>query len=125
MAEAQEWMELKSKGCSKQKSEWVKDLTEEGIETNPGPAGFQVINFNVQSARGAWSIVEYPWSQKGVVITMQEIRMADNELAAFTRRAHKKGFWVHRIAGNPMVDRWGSPRPNGGVMILVDKRLNS
>ena len=122
---AQEWIELKTMDTSKQKSEWTQDLTEEGIEPNPGPAGFQVINCNVQSAKGAWSMVEYPWAQKGVVITMQETRMTDNEFAAFTRQAHKKGFWVHHVAGNPMVDRWGAPRPNGGVIILVDKRLNS
>ena len=129
MEEAQEWMASKTIAPSKQYSGWVRDLTQEGVEPNPGPrgvgrGGFQVINCNVQSAKGAWSMVDYPWSDKAVVITMQEIRMSDNEMSAFTRHALKKGFRVYHMPGQPMIDRWGVERPNGGVAMLIDKRLN-
>jgi len=124
VCEAQKWFDkaLKSKNIKG----WERDLTSEGIEPNPGPHSFQVNCCNVQSARGAWAIIDslYP-DDEFMVLLLQETRFNQSELASFTRYANKKGFGVYHVEGAAMIDRWGASRPSGGVTILVDKRLNT
>ena len=68
-------------------------------------------------------MIQAPSSDALQVMLLQETRMSDSELAAYIRFARKKGYHVFYTQGHPFRDRWGSLRPLGGVICLIDQRL--
>lgn len=119
---------------SKDLAELKKDLLiQQGIEPNPGPSldgcDVQLFDCNVRSANGAWSLLEFATTCKGdhelCVFCLQETRMNKAEQAAYQRAAHKRGFQVFWQTGQTSKDRWNKDRENGGVAILVDRRLHA
>ena len=122
IAEANKWFRPNSQG-------WVRNLREEGLEPNPGPlCAFHVLSCNVNSARGAWSVldhVETLSSKELWVLALQETKMLEQEQVAFSRACRTRGFRCFHAPGRPCSDRWGQDRALGGCTILVDSRLQA
>lgn len=121
--EAEQWYRVTTKGKqSKLAKGWVRDLTEEGVEPNPGPTPpqkLEIFSLNTQGANGCWNLLsEMRKPKQPRVVCCQETRMRPHEIAAFKRAAFRAGFHLFQVAGR---SEGGVPR--GGVMILVDKRL--
>ena len=71
-AQAREWI-----GNSKKKDEWVRDLTQ-GFSPILDLLFTSLYNCNVQSPEGAWGMLD-SWTDHNTVITMQEVRLNDQE----------------------------------------------
>ena len=122
VAEANKWFRPNSQG-------WVRNLCEEGLEPNPGPlCAFRVLSCNVNSARGAWSVLDHAEtlpSKELWVLALQETKMLEKEQVAFGRACRTRGFRCFHVPGRPCSDRWGQDRALGGCTILVDSRLQA
>ena len=130
LATAEAWYELRRKLkpslFSKQsfKKQWKRNLVQEGIEPNPGPASdsqwfIDIWNLNTQGANGCWNLLKECHKPTMLrVLCCQETRMRPNETITFEHVARRAGYHCFSVAG---LATGGIPR--GGVMILVDKRL--
>ena len=57
------------------------------------------------------------------IAVVQESRMKQNELDAFTATAWRKGYKVFIVQGPLSSDRYGHDKPNGGVLVMVKRGI--
>ena len=100
------------------------------MEPHPGPRcrnrqtqGVTWWNLNTQGAANAWELLDKAAEAQIDVITIQESQMLENEVLAFTRRAHMHGYTAQASAGPPTRDGWGKPRTKGGVITVCKRNV--
>ena len=114
-------------------SSWKPDLTSHGdVEPNPGRVScsprFQLLCCNVRSSTGAWSLLNHCAASNNkdfMVLCMQETRFSSNDFGSFQRRAHACGFKCYHLAGRSQPSGGAHALAMGGVVILVDHRLQT
>ena len=85
---------------------WQRSLREEGKEPNPGP--LHLLTCNVNSARGAWSILDQasPLSDDQLwVLALQEVNMLESEQVVFFTHGLAKSvvFDAFALLVNPLA----------------------
>ena len=100
---------------------WVRDLTEEGIEPNPGPIhAFVLLDKNVNGWRGKGrlknglrAIADYYRRNKSafalMAATVQEHNLSPKDKAKHNRAAHAQGLLMLTTYAKPAIDgiQWG------------------
>ena len=108
----------------RQASQWKRDLTEEGVEPNPGPFRCRLVSLNCGGMPGVGAAFdEWISTAAADVLCVQELCAKDNGIAALRRRARRAGYFLYTQRGAESVGRWGNSRPNGGVGIFVRQSL--
>ena len=114
---------------------WWPNLLECGdVEANPGPrlrgaqksmpgAPFTLWNLNTRSGTAAWELMRLASDQNIPVLTMQEVRMFDKEIAALKKQAWNLGYTVHHATGPTVPVRGKADRTIGGVVTMVKRNL--
>ena len=112
-------------------SQWVADLTEQGVEPNPGPRGrslrkldmLNVISLNTQGEPGAWRILNSLGTNSSHhMVFLQELNMNADQFAVFCQAAGNKGWVPFFRLGRPS-NRAPVGSHVGGVCTLVKKGL--
>ena len=108
-------------------------LVQQGIEPNPGPCrhskvrllvrGFSVWSPNTGGAPKVWDFFKLVSSSNVSLAAVQEVRMKQNELDAFSSFAWHQGYEVFHVKGPDANTRADYERPTGGVMILVRRGI--
>ena len=108
-------------------------LVEQGIEPHPGPRrhrkirllsrGFSAWSLNTGGAPKVWEFLNLVVANNVSLAVVQEVRMKQNELDAFTSAAWCKGFKAFHVKGPDANTRRDLERPTGGVLLLVRRGI--
>ena len=108
-------------------------LVQQGIEPNPGPRrhgktrllsrGFSLWSLNTGGAPKVWDFLKLVHSNGVSLAVVQEARMKQNELDAFSGAAWKQGYKLFSVRGPVSLGRTGLERDSGGVLVLVKRGL--
>ncbi|CAE7247805.1 unnamed protein product [Symbiodinium sp. CCMP2592] len=107
--------------------QWLRDVTEEGIEPNPGPSTSLVrspwscFHLNAGGCTNAFEALDLLQSSevKPLVWSLAEVRASPSEQAALTRRANKMGYRVWCVPSTQGARRQGPANWKGGLCVGV------
>ena len=99
---------------------WQPDLTEEGVEPNPGPREVRIkgLCLNTQGSNGAWNCLNQLDSQTVQLVLLQEVNMSERDVRHFCDKACRKGWAAYHVLGAHST-RAGDDARVGGVVTLV------
>ena len=100
---------------------WFADLTEEGIEPNPGPS-FQGVTLNCNGGERAWLAAQHYMDLGFDFICLQELNYSLQKTHSFMRMAHNRKYHAHVASGDPKTNIAGRQHWHGGVTILTPFR---
>ena len=105
---------------------WQPDLTEQGIEPNPGPREVRIngLCLNTQGSNGAWNCLNQLDPQTVQLVLLQEVNMSERDVSHFCDKACRKGWAAYHVLGAHST-RAGDDSRVGGVVTLVSTNCKS
>ena len=112
--------------------QWLRDVTEEGIEPHPGPSSSAsshlpgtYMYLNVGGCTNAFAALDLVQAldDQPAVWGLAEVRASPNEQAALTRRASQMGFRTWWISSTRGARQHGMPNWKGGLCVGVHEDI--
>ena len=112
--------------------QWLRDVTEEGIEPHPGPSSSAsshlpgtYMYLNVGGCTNAFAALDLVQAldDQPAVWGLAEVRASPNEQAALTRRASQMGFRTWWISSTQGARQHGMPNGKGGLCVGVHEDI--